>query len=369
MIMTDTRVQKLAEVLVNYSTKVKPGDWVHIDSHLLAAPLAKVIAASVLAAGGHFSVSLADDDFRELLLKSGSEAQLSWVHPLDLHAIRHADVMIFLNAPENTRVFTGVDPARQQLWVQSYREWHDVYMKRSASGELRWVMANFPCPALAQEADMSLKEYEEFVYRATFVDQQDPVAAWQRVHDEQQRLIEWLAGKQTITIRGPHVDLSLSIDGRRFLNSDGDQNMPSGEIFTSPVEDSAQGWVVFTYPAVHMGREVQDVRFELEQGKVVKASAAKNEEFLLSMLAADEGASRLGELGIGTNYGIQRFTRDILFDEKIGGSFHLAVGSGFPEAGGSNESGIHWDFISDASQETEMRADGELFYQNGKFIV
>ena len=216
---------------------------------------------------------------------------------------------------------------------------------------------------------MSLGDFEDFVFRATFADQDDPVACWQQVHDEQERMVRWLAGKKSVVVRGPNADLTLSIDGRSFINSDGDQNMPSGEIFTSPVEDSANGWVRFTYPAISWGREVEGVRLEFQNGRVIKASATKNEDFLLKMLEADEGARTLGELGIGTNYGIQRFTKSILYDEKIGGSFHLAVGTGFPEAGGTNQSSVHWDLICDARDGTEIQVDGELFYKDGKFCV
>jgi len=216
---------------------------------------------------------------------------------------------------------------------------------------------------------MSLADYETFVYQATFADQVDPVQAWRNIHDEQERLISWLAGKRTISIRGPQAELTLSIAGRKFINSDGDQNMPSGEIFTSPVEESINGWVSFNYPAIYQGTAVEGVRLEFNRGKVVNASAEKNEPFLLTMLDTDEGARYVGELGIGTNYGINRFTRNILYDEKIGGTFHLALGSGFGEAGGVNESSIHWDLISDASKETEMHVDGELFYKDGKFAV
>jgi aminopeptidase len=245
----------------------------------------------------------------------------------------------------------------------------EAYTKRSASGELRWVMTNYPCQALAQEAEMSLADYENFVYQATFADQVDPLQHWRDMHDEQERLISWLAGKKAISIRGPQVDLTLSIVGRKFINSDGDQNMPSGEIFTSPVEESINGWVSFSYPAIFQGVFVEGIRLEFENGRVVNASAEKNEEFLLKMLDTDEGSRFVGELGIGTNYGISRFTKNILYDEKIGGTFHLALGSGFGEAGGINASVIHWDLISDATKETEMHVDGELFYKDGKFLV
>ena len=282
---------------------------------------------------------------------------------------KKVDAWIIIEAPENTRAMTNIDPERQQMRNSAYAAWMDIYMNRSASGELRWVMTNYPCQALAQDAEMSLDEYKDFVYGATFADQDDPVARWRGIFEEQEKLIKWLAGKKSVAIRGPHVDLAMSIDGRSFINSSGNQNMPSGEIFTSPVEDSASGWVEFSYPAIYQGVAVEGVRLEFEQGKVLKASAEKGEEFLLKMLDSDAGARILGELGIGTNYGIQQFTKNILYDEKIGGTFHLAVGNGFPEAGGSNESSIHWDLISDARKDTTMWADGEVFYKDGNFIL
>jgi aminopeptidase len=216
---------------------------------------------------------------------------------------------------------------------------------------------------------MSLAEYENFVYQSTFADQVDPVQYWRNIHDEQERLISWLAGKKTISIHGPQADITFSIAGRKFVNSYGDQNMPSGEIFTSPVEDSINGWVSFSYPAVYQGDSVEGVKLEFEGGEIAKATAERNEEFLLKMLDTDEGARFVGEFGIGTNYGIARFTKNILYDEKIGGTFHFALGNGFVEAGGLNASGIHWDMISDAIKETEIHVDGELFYKDGKFVV
>ena len=367
--MTDPRITKLADVLVNYSVKVQPGEWAHILASVESLPLAKEIAAAVLAAGGHYTVDLAETVFDEILIKHGSDEQLQWGSPDVEYMMKNIDAFFYINAPENTRALSGVDPDRQQLWTKSQKKWRDIYFERTASGALRWVITNFPCRALAQDADMSLMEYEDFVYGATFVDQKDPVAAWQKVHDEQQRMVDWMAGKKQVTIQGPNADISMSIDGRSFINSSGDQNMPSGEIFTSPVEDSVNGWVKFTYPAIYKSIAVEGVRLEFKKGKVVRATAEKNEAFLLKTLETDEGASYLGELGIGTNFGIQRFTKSILYDEKIGGTFHLAVGNGFPRAGGKNKSIIHWDLICDAKQDTEMRVDGELFYQNGNFVV
>jgi aminopeptidase len=216
---------------------------------------------------------------------------------------------------------------------------------------------------------MSLRDFEDFVYGATFADRDDPVAQWSKVHEEQAHYIEWLNGKEQVLVRGPHVDLSLSIKGRSFINSDGKKNMPSGEIFTSPIENSVNGWIEFTYPAITRGREVEGIRLVFKDGEVVEASAEKNEDFLISMLDTDDGSRYLGEFAVGTNYGIQRFTKSILFDEKIGGTIHLAVGRGFPEAGSENVSSIHWDMICDMRQDSEILVDGELFYRDGKFQV
>jgi aminopeptidase len=367
--MSDIRLNRLANVLVNYSTRVKAGEWVHVNANWQAIPLVKEVVAYILKVGGNPSVSLESSDLNAVFMAKAGDEQLQWMPPFDMYMIKNANVWIIIEAPENTRVLSSIDPSRQKIRNQAYAKWTEVYMKRSASRELRWVMTNYPCQALAQEAEMSLADYENFVYQSTFADQMDPVQNWLNIHDEQKRLVSWLAGKRTISIRGPQTNVVLSIAGRKFINSGGDQHMPSGEIFTSPVEDSINGWVSFRYPAIYQGIAVEGVRLEFEHGRIVKASAEKNEEFLLKVLNTDEGSRFVGELGIGTNYGITRFTKNILYDEKIGGTFHLALGNGFDEAGGLNESSIHWDLISDAASETEILVDGELFYKDGKFLV
>jgi aminopeptidase len=227
----------------------------------------------------------------------------------------------------------------------------------------------FPTNAFAQDAEMSLEEFEDYVYRTTYADTGDPIAAWQAVHDRQQRLVDWLKGKKDVVVKGPNVDMTLSIDGRTFINSDGKHNMPSGEIFTGPVEDSVNGWVRFTYPAVTHGREVEGIELRFEDGRVVEATAEKNEAFLLSQLDTDPGARYLGEWAIGTNEMIDRFIRNILFDEKIGGTIHMAVGAGYPETGSQNKSAVHWDMICDMRDGGQILVDGELFYDSGEFRI
>jgi len=367
--MSDFRVENLAKILVNYSIKVKPGDWVIINASVLAMPLAIEVGRQVLRAGGNPNFLFDHDDLDEMAVQESSEAQLQWVSPVESLVVEKADALISLRAAENTRSMSGVDPQKQRLRQVAHTGIMETYMRRSAEGSLRWVVTIYPCQAIAQDADMSLRQYEDFVYAATFADQADPVKAWQEVNDRQEKLVKWLEGKRQVSLRGPNCDLTLSVAGRKFINCSGAYNMPDGEIFTGPVEDSVNGWVRFTYPAVHDGREVEGVELEFKDGKVVGARAKKNEDYLLSLLDSDPGARYLGEFAIGTNYGIQRFTRSILFDEKIGGSFHMAVGAGYPETGSQNKSSLHWDFICDMRQDSQIWVDGELFYKDGEFTV
>jgi aminopeptidase len=241
-------------------------------------------------------------------------------------------------------------------------------MRRGATGELKWVTTLYPTEGYAVEGGMSLRAYEDFVYRACHANEPDPVAYWKKVEAEQDKMIQKLQGHNLVTLLGPNVDLSLSVKGRTFMNSCGTHNMPDGEIYTGPVEDSVNGWVKFTYPAIFNGVAVEGIELTFSKGRVEKARATKNEKYLLEMLASDSGARFLGEFAIGTNFEIDRFTGNILFDEKIGGSFHMALGAGYPETGSKNKSVIHWDMICDMRNDSEISTDGEVIYRNGQFI-
>jgi len=367
--LTDPRIENLAKVLVNYSVKVKPGDWVLVLASEIGLPLVNEVLRYVLRAGGNPTLFLDNEDLQATVLAESSDEQLEWISPIERTFYHDVDVLINLRAARNTRTLTGINPQKQRRRQIARQELMHTYMKRSAEGSLRWTLTNFPCHAYAQDADMSLEDYEAFVFAATFADQPDPVEAWQNVYNEQKRLVEWLKGKKQVVLHSPNCDLALSVAGRKFINCAGEKNMPDGEIFTGPVEDTANGWVRFTYPAISDGREVEGVELEFKDGKVVKAKAQKNEEYLLAMLDSDPRARYLGEFAIGTNYGIKRFTKNILYDEKIGGSFHMAVGAGYPETGSQNQSSIHWDFICDMRNDSEILVDGELFYKNGQFKV
>ena len=367
--MADSRVDKLAEVLVGYSAAVKPGDKVMVEGNTLAEPLLKAVYARVLQAGGHplMLVSLPGED--ELLFRYGSDEQLQHVpEPFKL-IFETYDVRIAIRGEHNTKALSNVDPAKMVMHSRAYTELMKTFMQRSASGELRWVVTLFPTHAHAQDAEMSLSEYEDFVYGACLPEPDDPLGYWQRFSAWQQKIVDWLEGKERVHVIGPETDVRLSIADRVFINSDGHNNMPSGEVFTGPVEDSVEGQVYFSYPAIYKGREVTGVRLWFEHGRVVKASAEKNEEFLLQTLDTDAGARYLGEFAIGTNKGINRFTGQILFDEKINGSFHMAVGAGYPETGSTNESAIHWDMICDMRDGGEIWVDDELLYKDGQFVI
>ncbi|MFP4321262.1 MAG: aminopeptidase [Anaerolineales bacterium] len=367
--MLDPRIEKLAHLLVHYSVKIQPGDWVYVRGSVAALPLVEQVARQVWQAGGNATVALSNDNLLETFYRVASQDQIEWLDPTQTMLFEQVDALISIRASENTRALTNIDPALQAAASKARQPIMQTYMQRSAEGKLRWVGTQYPTLAYAQDADMSLSEYEDFVYGACAVDQADPVAYWQGIHKEQARLIEYLQGKKQMTVRGPNIDMSLSIEGRTFINSDGSHNMPSGEIFTGPVEDSVNGWVRFTYPAIRDGREVDGVEFKFENGKLTEASAKKNEAYLLSQLDSDAGARYLGEFAIGTNYNIQRFTKSILYDEKIGGTLHMAVGAGYPETGSQNTSNVHWDFICDMRDDSEIHVDGELFYKNGQFQV
>lgn len=367
--MRDDRVAKLADLLVNYSNKVQPGDWCIIQGEMVTTPLAREIYRAVLEAGGHPSAILFDPEMRVMDIELANDEQLDFASPFYKLAMEQADALFSLFGSVNTRMMSNADPARVARNQRANKEAIQTYFERIGSNDLRFVITRFPTHAGAQEAEMSLRDYEDFVFSACLLDEADPIAAWNDVHEEQQRIVDWLAGKKEVHVEADGVDLSLTIEGRPFVNSDGKNNMPSGEVFTSPIEDSANGTIEFSYPTILGGREVEGVKLVFEAGKVVEASASKGEAYLLSQIDQDEGGRRLGEFAIGTNYAIDRFTGDTLFDEKIGGTMHLALGRGIPEAGGKNESMIHWDMVTDLKKGSRIVVDGELMYENGKFKI
>jgi aminopeptidase len=367
--MKDPRIEKLAEMLVNYSVAIQPGETVAIRGSTLAEPLLLEVYKQVLLAGGLPVMYPAFSAVEEILYRYGSEEQLRFIPAPLKQIIETVDAQIQVMGEANTRALTGVDPARTVTRGQAFQPILKTFLERSASKSLKWTLTLFPTQAHAQDAEMSLSEYEDFVYSACMPNLDDPVGYWRKFSARQEKIVAWLKDKQRVRVIAPETELTMSIAGRPFINCDCHENVPDGEVFTGPVENSMNGHVRFSYPAIVDGREVSGVRLWFENGKCVKATADKNEDYLNQTLDTDEGARYVGEFAIGTNEGIQRFTREILFDEKIGGSFHMALGAGYPETGSSNESAVHWDMICDMRQGGEIWADEQLLYKDGKFAI
>ncbi|MCB0248535.1 MAG: aminopeptidase [Anaerolineae bacterium] len=386
--MQDPRLAKLANVLVNYSTRLQPGEKVGILGPMAAEPLMVEIYRYALRAGALPELVFRSDRAAEILLREGNDEQVQFVSPTTVELLKVFDCTIGVMGETNTKTMTTVDPARMSMLSKANKPVNDMNMRRLGDPDdpYRWVGTLFPTQGYAQDARMSLDEYADFVFAAclptvdqlpedakAFVDPADdpadPVTYWRAFTRWQGEVARYVNSKKQLHVVGPNIDLRLSVAGRTWWSADGHVNFPDGEVFTGPVEDSVEGWVSFTYPAVFRGHEVRGVRLRFESGRVVEASAESSEAFLLEMLNLDEGSRRLGEFAIGTNPSIDRFTGNTLFDEKIKGTCHMALGKSIPGTGGVNESGLHWDMVCDLRQDSRIYADGELFYENGEFAV
>ncbi|MEC9374449.1 MAG: aminopeptidase [Planctomycetota bacterium] len=380
--MRDPRHDKLADVLVRFSAHVKKDDLVVITGDPVAFPLIRAVFEKVLEVGGHPTWSVQSNELTDVFLANASHEQLEYFSPLRKFEVENVDAYIRFISDTNTRSLTRVDPARQAIASKARRPFFSTFLDRASRKELQWVLTQAPTLAAAQDAEMSLDEYEDFVFRAGLLHLADPVAEWTKIRERQQRLVDWLNTKKSIRFRvpGPNgsfdtgagaTDLTVSVDGANWINCFGDNNFPDGEVFAGPQD--VEGVVNYNLPAYYNGREVDGVRLEFRGGRVVDASAKKNEAFLIQMLDQDEGARNLGEIAIGTNYAITEPSKNTLFDEKIGGTFHAAVGAGYPDSGSKNESGLHWDMVCDLRPEktgggATIEADGEVFHKDGRFL-
>jgi len=364
----DHRIEKLAGVMVDYSLGLKKGDWVKIIGHPAAMPLVKAFYKKAIEAGAHPFYDAVVDDLQEIFYKYASDEQLQYISETMKLESEKVDAVFGIMGQSNTKFLSNVDPANQALAQSAQKDIMKRFLERSAAGELKWVGTMFPMPSAAQDAEMSLTEYEDFVYGAGHLEDDDPILFWKELSARQSKICQFLAAFKEIRIKARETDLVLKVQGRTWINCDGKKNFPDGEIFTSPIETSVEGKILFSYPACFGGREVDGVRLEFDGGKVVKAEAQKNQAFLEEMIGMDKGASFVGEFAIGMNENITKFTKSILFDEKIGGTIHLALGASIPESGGKNESALHWDMVCDMRDGGELFGDGRLFYKDGKFI-
>lgn len=365
--MADIRVERLAKILVDHSAQIKPGDRVAIEATTAAEPLVRALYSTILERGGQPYLLLELPDQDEILFNVAKDEQLDITPAIRKLAYDQFESRMRIHSATNPRALTHVEPARQKRRQKALAPILETQMRRGADRSFKWVTALYPTEGYAVEAEMSHKSFEDFVFRACHADESDPVAFWKKVETSQRKMIERIEGHNQVVLRGPNVDLTLSIKGRKFINGAGLNNMPDGEIYTGPVEDSVNGWVRYSYPAIYNSVMVEGVELTFTNGKVTKAKAEKNQPILLEMLESDPGARYVGEFAIGTNYDIDRFSHNILFDEKLGGTFHMALGAGYPETGSKNKSIIHWDMICGMKEDSEILVDGEQVYKNGKF--
>ncbi len=360
-------VSRLADLLVNYSLSLGKGKEVVYRSTYEALPLAVEVVRAVVESGSYPIVMLGDEVLSEVFYRYASEEVLKYVPKVDKFIMENVDALISVVSSTHTKHLASIDPTKIKIASAARKELTEVFMKRSAEGSLKWVVTAYPTKALAQDAGMSFGDYADFVFKALKVDRENPVEEWKKQAEFQEKVAEFLKKVSELRFVGPEMDVTFRVEGRNWVNDDGEHNMPGGEVFTAPIEDSAEGYIEFTYPAVWRGKEVEGVRLRFEKGVVVEASAKRGEDFLKKMLKTDKGASRVGELAFGLNYDVKRFTKSILFDEKIGGTIHIALGAAYPECGGKNVSAIHWDMVRDM-KDSKVYADGDLVYENGKFI-
>ncbi|ABN69505.1 peptidase M29, aminopeptidase II [Staphylothermus marinus F1] len=366
--MVDPRVSNLARLLVEYCIEAGKGDEVVVNAGVEAIPLVREVVKYLVSRGSYpVMINLSDESISEVFYRYATKDVLEHISSIEKYVLENIDASISIISPSHTKPFIGIDPEKMKIRSGARRELTKIFMERSARRELRWTVTAYPTKALAQEAGMSIIDYEDFVFHATYADTDDPVKKWVEIKEKQQRIADFLNNVSELKYEGPGIDLVLRVEGRKWINDDGKYNMPGGEVFSAPIEDSVEGYVEFDYPAIWRGVEVEGVKLVFKKGVVVEAHARRGEEFLKKMLETDEGAKRLGEIAFGLNYNITRFTKEILFDEKIGGTIHMALGAAYPETGGKNVSAIHWDMIKDMRKH-RIYADGDLIYENGYFI-
>jgi len=358
--MRDRRVVNIANILVNHSAKVKPGEEVVLTAGPESFPLMEETYLKVIEAGGCPVVRLDSLRLMEILFQHGNEEQVTFVSRTELYEAEHTDARIYIYGHKNTKTLSNISPARQRMRRKSQQPVRDIHMKKD-----RWSLTIFPTDSFAQDAGMSLYDFEDYVYSACFADEEDPLKEWDKLYRRQEDLIKSIGKVGEVRIVAPDTDLRMSIEGRTFHNSYGLRNIPCGEVYTAPVEESVEGHIYFPLRNDYLDREMAGIRLWFEGGRAVKVTAEKGEDFLKEILKSDRGASYLGELGFGTNYKIKRFIHNILFDEKLGGSIHLALGDSYPEVGGLNKSCIHMDLILDLRKDGHVEFDGNLFLEKG----
>ncbi len=366
--MPDQRLTKLADLLCTYSLEVEPGHVVWIDAPAVAQPLVLELVKAVTDRGAHVVVRATLESVTSAYLAHASEKQLSTPTPLDWLEVEVPDRRLVIWTSENSRYLSGIPSEKLSLRSRAFEPLDQRVSDREVAGSVKICGTHFPTHSAAQDAGMALEDWQDFVFTAGHVSDDDPAAYWREREAQQQLVADRLSQYQELRITAAGTDLRVNVAGRPWVNAAGRENFPDGEVFTSPHHQLTEGNIAFSFRSLYSGKLVDGVELRFEKGRVVEASAAHGQEHLLSLLDSDEGARYLGEIAFGLNDEITTATSDTLFDEKIGGTCHLALGMAFAEAGGTNRSGVHWDLICDLRQAGRVYGDGELIYESGKFL-
>jgi len=371
--MRDIRVDRWADVLVHYSLQAKRGQYAIITGDLGAMPLMEACYEKMIEAGVHVDVMLSPYDWKEILLAKGDSDQLTFTSPALLHAVERCDIYLGIGSESNAKLLANADTSKQALHSKARQPILNSLLGRAAEKKARWAYTHFPTPAAAQEADMGTREYEEFIFSLGHLNCENPIEKWREIEIKQQKLVDYLNGKKMLHFKNDQgTDLHVNVDGMKWVNCCGKINFPDGEVYTGPnlkaKDGGVNGVARYSLPTLYRSVEVRDIELTFEKGEVVKSNASKGEKFLHEMIKQDEGARFVGEIAIGTNPNMNRITKNILFDEKFGGTFHLALGKGYPQTGNTNQSALHWDMIFDLRNNGKVFADGELIVENGQFV-
>lgn len=365
-------LEKYAHLLCHYSLELKKGEKLYISTSTLAQPLVREVFREATKIGVYTEIDFSFREQSKILLDNASEELLKEEPRLFKLAIEEFDAYLHIRAPFNLNETNNVNPSKRKLRTKALSDIYKLYFERTADRNapngLKRSLCQYPTQASAQAANMSLEGYQNFVFNACHLFSENPAGEWLKIRSQQQHIKEYLDKVNHIRYKADHTNIEFSVAGRTWINSDGQTNMPSGEVFSGPVEDSVNGKVHFTFPSIYMGQDVQGITLWVENGEIVKWDAAQGKK-VLDQVFDIPGARFFGEVAIGTNYNITQATRNILFDEKIGGTIHMAVGQSYKQTGGTNQSSIHWDMITDMSQSGEIFADGKLIYEKGKFLI
>ena len=363
--------EKLAKVVVEYSLEIKKGHTVFIGGPSFAQDLFQALNKEMIKVGAHPLIVPGIEGIKETFFKYASEEQLTYVGIFEELVFKEFDRLIEIRADYNTRKYSTIDSKKLSTFmgVPKRKELREIQDKRTSSGEFKWIVIPYPCNAYAQEANMDLFSYADFINKSLFLDKENPIKEWRNMQKKQDLLVNYLNNVEEIHVIGEDTDLLLSVKGRKWINCSGQRNLPDGEVYTGPVEDSINGHIRFTYPGIYLGNEVEDIYLEFKDGEVIKATAQKGEEVLQEILKI-ENANRIGEFAIGTNFGITKFTKNMLFDEKLGGTLHCALGLGFERTGSKNKSSVHWDILKDMKVSgSKIIADNKVIYEEGKWKI